>query len=965
MIARLLRGSAETGLAWARRRPRRDDEWPLFASKARASTALLLAVFAVTAQAGVLSGRVADATGVHGINGAQVSIEGSSRRETTDASGAFRFSGLPGGRYTIVVRYTDTLPARQTIEVSDEGVTTTELRLEPIAGLTEEMIVIGQRASQASALSQQRFAESISSFLTKDAIGQFPDQNVSEAVRRLSGVSVQNDQGEGRFIVLRGLDPNLNSASLNGVRVTAPESDIRAVALDVVPAELVESIEVQKSLTPEMDGDAIGGAINIRTTSALDRKGAFLSVTATGSYNELMDVWSPKIGVDASTVFNERLGVSLGLSYFDRQLGSDNVEAEDWTDAEGIVYAEGIELRDYDVTRTRIGGTLGLDFLASDTTRLFARGVYSSFEDQEFRSILAADFGDADPVSGGADSATFSLTGDEELEVVRNIKDRNEKQEIVSLLLGGETIVDAWTLNYDWSFTQSEEDESDSPDTVDFARTFEAGELTLSQLQTGSSPIDLRAAAESLSDFNDASSYEYDGVEFVNGIAEDDEYAFRVDVARQLAFGDAQVELKSGVRGRLREKTYDLDLALYEDFEGEGEFLLSDVATTVDYPLSELGPVPSADAVRAILGDFSDFELNEVETLFENAGASYNVNEDIFAGYLQATVESGRWLLVGGARVEHTRDDIKGNRVELVEEGAEFGGVTLPEDITFVTPVSFTKSDTQWLPSLNLRFAAADDVVLRAAAYRSLFRPNMEDLAPRFVVEQSQDGREGEFGNPSLDPYVAWNLDAGAAWYFDDNAVLQAGVFYKDIEDYIFRLTLQDVDFNGVFVDEGVIPLNGDEAQVLGVEVNYQQVLDKLPGLLSGLLLGANYTYVDSEGTLNGRTVALPGTSEHVVNLVLGYEKGPVSLRLAWSYRDEYLDELSEDGETDIFIDENGQLDFSAKYNFSPKAQLFVEAINITDEPRESFVRTPAYGDRMIQYEEYSFTINVGFRATL
>jgi TonB-dependent receptor len=195
--------------------------------------------------------------------------------------------------------------------------------------------------------------------------------------------------------------------------------------------------------------------------------------------------------------------------------------------------------------------------------------------------------------------------------------------------------------------------------------------------------------------------------------------------------------------------------------------------------------------------------------------------------------------------------------------------------------------------------------------------------------------------------------------------VLQAGVFYKKIDDFIVRSVVEDTTFNGIFVNEGIIPVNADEAEVLGLEFNYQHALTTLPAPWDGLLLSANYTWVDSEGDFGSRTITLPGTSEHVANLALGYEKGPVSLRLAWGYRDEYLLEVSQDGESDYVVSDYDSLDFSAKYQATDRVQLFFEAINITDEPYVVYIRTPGYGDRLGQYEEYSFTLNFGFKATL
>ena len=929
-------------------------------------TSGFLLLFPALLQAGELTGRVVDATGDHALTGAQILLEGTSRRTVSAAGGTFRFSGLDAGEYRIRVAYPGTQSVVIGVSVPAVGPTLAEVKLLPAAGYTEEMVVIGQRASQAGALSQQRNADTISSFLTRDAIGQFPDQNVSESVRRLPGISVQNDQGEGRFIVVRGLDPNLNSASLNGVRITAPESDIRAVALDVVAAELVESIQIEKSRIPEMDGDAIGGSINIRTTSAFDRREPFLSVTSAGSYNDLMDDWSPKVGIDGSTMINDRLGASLGLSYFERQLGSDNVEAEDWTDVNDAVYAESIEFRDYDIERTRIGATLGLDYLLTDTTSLFFRGVYSSFEDQEYRSRLALDFGDAEPVSGNTAEARFDLGADEELSVERDIKDRQEKQEISSLVMGGETFAEAWTFNYQASYSHSEEDESDTFDPTTFSRTFEEGELAITQMNNGSTRPRIRIDDAFLSSFVDPEEYEFDSTEMVEGLAEDNEYGLRFDLAREVAFGETQAELKGGFRGRWREKSYDLNLDVFDGFEGADDFLLSDVDTTVDYDFTSIAPVPSAAAVRRVLGDLGDFERADVDSDFESNAANFEVEEDILAGYLQVRLDRGPLRAIFGVRVEGTDNQIAGNQVDLVEEGGTFGGTTVDDDTLFVTPVKFSESDVQWLPSGSLRFEATDTVIMRGAVYRSLFRPNIADLAPRFVVEQNdEDEREGEFGNPALKPYTAWNLDAGIEWYFADNAVLQAGVFHKKIEDFIVRSVVEDTIFNGIFVDDGIIPVNAGDADVTGLELSYQQVLTQLSAPLDGLLLSANYTYVDSEGEFDTRTIELPGTSKHVANVAIGYEKGPISLRLAWSYRDEYLLEVSANGESDIAVAEYDSLDFTARYQATDRVQLYLEAINITDEPYVVYFRTPGFGERLAQYEEYSFTLNLGFRATL
>ena len=187
-------------------------------------------------------------------------------------------------------------------------------------------------------------------------------------------------------------------------------------------------------------------------------------------------------------------------------------------------------------------------------------------------------------------------------------------------------------------------------------------------------------------------------------------------------------------------------------------------------------------------------------------------------------------------------------------------------------------------------------------------------MAPRFIVEESEDGeRSGEFGNPSLKPYRAWNLDAGGEWYFAREAVVSAGVFYKTVEDFIVNAEFKNGTFNDVPYDEAVIPINGDEAEIFGVELNYQQSLTFLPEPFDGLLVSFNYTYTDAEGDVLGRTIPLPASSKHNHTAVLGYEKGPISLRLAASYRDEYLDEVRGSAQEDRYVKDHLQWDASAK----------------------------------------------------
>jgi len=336
--------------------------------------------------AGEVSGFVYDSTETIALQAAEITIEELGRKVSAERDGSFYFADVPEGNYTIIARYVGADPVRQTIEVPAVGIA----RLNFSLGEDNEILVIGQSANQASSLSRKRAADGVSDVLTRDAIGQFPDQNVAESLRRLPGINVLNDQGEGRFVSVRGLDPELNATSLNGVRLPAPESDVRSVALDVISSDIIESIEVKKSLTPDMDGDTIGASIEIETTSAFDRKKDLFTGKLEGSYNDLSGELTPKASFDFATRLSDSFGVSGGLSFYNRKFETDNVEADDWEDNGSGPYATEVQYRDYDVERERISATLGFDARLGENTEIYLTSMGNSLSSAISRIALNA-----------------------------------------------------------------------------------------------------------------------------------------------------------------------------------------------------------------------------------------------------------------------------------------------------------------------------------------------------------------------------------------------------------------------------------------------------------------------------------------------------------------------------------------------------------------------------------------------
>ena len=388
------------------------------------------------------------------------------------------------------------------------------------------------------------------------------------------------------------------------------------------------------------------------------------------------------------------------------------------------------------------------------------------------------------------------------------------------------------------------------------------------------------------------------------------------------------------------------------------------------YGLADIGAVPDLGRIRALAApaNLGAFELDALESEFASTVESYEADEEILAGYLMGKYQSGALRLIGGVRVEQTKTNTSGSRAELVEEGGEFNGVTLDEDTLFITPVSFSNDYTDVLPSLNVRYDVTDKIVARFGAFQSIIRPSFGKFAPRFIIEQNDDGeREGEFGNPDLDPYRASNFDATLEYYFSPEAVIQGGVFYKKIDDYIVDVVFDEPGtFNGIAYNEAVIPLNGESAEVRGIELSYGQAFTMLPGPFDGLIANVNYTYTDTEAEVQTddglRSIPLPTSSEHTYNIVIGYDKGPVSLRLSGAGRSSYLDELGGDAESDRYVKPHFQIDASAKYRFTQNFQLFAELVNINDATYTAYQKGPGR-ERLLQYEEYGWTAKLGFKA--
>jgi TonB-dependent receptor len=788
----------------------------------------------------------------------------------------------------------------------------------------ERVEVIGQAASIDKALREQKNADSIKSVVHADGVGQLPDDNAAEALQRIPGLSVERDQGEGRFVSVRGIAPDLNSVTINGTLVPAPEGDRRAVALDVLPAELVQSLSVVKTLTPDMDANSLGGTIEVESLSAFDHDGLFYTLTGEASHDTNVSRDSPKFSGAVSDRFSlgggiNNFGVAAAFSWQKRKFGSDNVETGGNWDFEDGARLEEVEARDYQITRERTGLGLNFDYQPDDVSSYYLRTLYSKFKDTETRNAQGLEF--ADPQGSGQRG---------EAEGWRDLKSREDTQEIQSYVLGGERILDQWTISAQAGYSQATEHDPGGIAGARFVGDFdEVGfdGTRKPRLSVGN-------------DFYDPARFTLDEVEWEKVDGKDQEKNIRLDLARDYDFADAS-QVKFGGKLSRRDKTSDTENWAYDGFD---DISLADYqGSNVDYALGNFGNGISASAIKGLIGNLDRAAYYDEEASRIN---DFDMSEDINAAYLMNTLDIGDWRLIAGVRYEGTRFEAKGTGLR---------------DGVYENVSSNNRYD-HWLPGLHARYQLSPATAIRAAWTNTVVRPTFGQLAPGFVIDEN----DASFGNPELKPLESMNFDLGIEHYMGRAGTASAFLFYKDIDHFIYST---DLAGTGAWVDfdEALTFENGGGAKLYGLELAYSQKFDWLPAPWNGLLLGANLTLSKSDATLQGatgkRSIDLPNQSDTVGNFMVGWENDRFNMRLAANYKSGYLLELGaiDDKVHDQYADDQLHVDFKAGYFLTPELQLTFEAQNITDESYYVYSGHRRYN---AQYEEYGPTYKVGLTLT-
>ncbi len=907
---------------------------------------LLLFFLGLQAQTGSLTGIVLDESGL-GMPGATITLPGLRSGTAADAGGQFSILGIPAGQQTITVSYIGYQSVEKIITIEPNQTSRIQIVLREVGLQGQEVIVLGDRLrGQAKALSQQRSNANITNVVAADQIGRFPDANIGDALKRVPGITMQNDQGEARNIIIRGMAPQLNAVTLNGERIPSAEGDNRRVQMDLIPADMIQTIQVNKAVLPDMDADAIGGSVNLVTRQA--SYGQRLSGTLASGVNLLSEkpIWTGAF-IYGNRFANNKLGLVLSGSYNNHDFGSDNVEAV-WIETDQGVVIDELDIRKYEVQRVRRSASASLDYTINSKHQLTFSSMYNWRDDWENRfrmrvSQLEDAFDDGDFTTIGP--GRFTTVGRVEYQTKGGLDSdrikgrRLEDQRMYNFTLAGNHLFNKLSATWNLTLAQASE-ERPNERYISFREKGQQLDLDVSDPRNPYVYLSKREDNLALGLNEITENYSY---------TDDQDFNGRLDF--RLPYGNNSA-LKFGGRFRNKTKYRNNNFFGYEPLTGN-----FDALGNVDYrDESDPGYLAGSQyqvgsfATPAFLGglDLTNPAAFEEEDLpGEYATTNYEATENITAAYLMADHRlSDKLTAIVGLRYELTDLNYTGYVFDLDEEEV-------------IRPETRSNSYGNFLPGIHLKYDVDDQTVVRAAWTNTIARPNYYDLVP-YAAFSPQD-QELARGNPDLISTTAMNFDLMAERYFKSVGLLSLGGFYKNIDNFIYNQTLQNYEDPQFGNDlEFTTPKNGGTAIVAGFEAAFQRQLWK------GLGLYANYTFTHSttEG-IEGREddkIALPGTARHMLNTSLSYETSKWVVRVSLNYASDYVDELGGEGFEDRFYDKQTFVDFNASYAFTPRLRLFAEGNNLTNQPLRYY---QGVAERTMQMEYYNARYNFGLKFDL
>lgn len=809
----------------------------------------------------------------------------------------------------------------------------------------EEIIVQGSNLSRQRAIEQKQMDSRLIEALGADELGQFPDRNVGESLNRLPGVSMLVEKGEGRFVQIRGINPALNNVTINGVQMGSPEQEGggRAAPMDVISGGVLGGVQVVKTPTADMDSQGIGGTVNVKTTMPFDRSDEFYGyITSRFGRESVRPESEAYAGQDpraldamaSGKLADNTVGWLLGATWSDREYVGQGIYQDDWDESSGIGLPVNVKNNYYLIGRERTNINAALEFRPTENDTYYLRGFYARWEEFQHRNRYEQNFS-AGVVPVSADSGVSGKN-----RILANIRLEEVDKDLRSLSAGGENVLGQLTLSY---MLQSNRNELAEPnDNWEFRSAAIFGPNTWTHDSDGVVTITPDAGTANR---QDPSLIGFRRVRFFDRAMTEDTDIAKVDLQWDL---DAVSYVKTGLKYSSTERSLDDSQRRYNP--GSAALTLgSDAAFTKG------GFINDADKYRVPniwmnLAGMNAFFANSANTAYfaadagddfvSNNAADYGVEESVWAAYIMGARTFDRLELIAGVRYESTGVESSGNAlnagsVRRIKASGDYSNV---------------------IPSLIANYRLNDQFVARAGVTRALGRPNFETIAPRSTI--SDDGgpiASISIGNPDLTPRKSTNYDLSLEWYPDTLSVLSLSVFYKDIDDELVGSTTSlgskaEMDaalavrgLSGV-VDTSTLTrldlsttINASSASLKGVELMGQTQLSFLPAPFDALGVSASLTRLDGETKLPTGTIPLVGQPESTYAFSLFYQNDRIDASLSYAYNDSFLTDLNADPDLVLDQGEFGRWDAKLSYSIQDNLKLFLEGVNLNDEPTSEF----------------------------
>lgn len=909
---------------------------------------------------GTIKGRILD-TSNQTLPGATIYIDSLHTGVVSDINGFYTLTNIAPGTYKVKVSYVGYSPVEMTITVPEGKTVESDVMLNDGVKL-REVVVGGAFNGQRRALSSQKNAMGIVNVVSADQVGKFPDSNIGDALKRISGINVQYDQGEARFGQVRGTSADLSSVTINGNRIPSAEGDTRNVQLDLIPADMVQTIEVNKVVTADMDADAIGGSINLVTKNTPNKR--MFNATAGSGYNAVSKKAQLNLGLTyGDRFFNDKLGLMFSGSYQNAPGGSDNAEFEYDVDDGSVVMKEA-QMRQYYVTRERQSYSLALDYEFNPDHKISFKGIYNRRNDWENRyRVVYKDLDESDPSEQSIELQTKGGADD-----TRNA--RLERQQTMDFTLDGEHNLGGRLL-MDWaaSFSRASEDR---PNERYFGLKMDnnTGENLINTFRGigGRAPYSTIAIPGL-----DNEGWELDELTNSNQSIYENEWKFRLNFELPLMKGLYGNTLRFGGKYTNKEKDRETTMYKYDGEDVNDNPIFNDGGAWREHGSSQIRkgfmvgdnyPEGTHFVSKKYLGSIN-FNSMQGEPDYEEMSGNYHAKEEITSAYLRFDQKLGQKLdLMLGLRMEHTALNYRGLNWVVDED----------ENESLESTGNRKNSYTNWLPSVLLKYDVNDDLKLRASFTETLSRPKYSALIPS--VNYNRADEEATIGNPNLKPTTSYNFDLSAEYYFKSVGLVSVGLFYKSINNVIVDEVWKGMDaqlpITGTYDYEISKPINAYDADLFGVEVAYQRDFGFITPALKCLGFYGNYTYTANK-TKNhhfehrvledGEDIDMIGSPEHTANASLFFEKWGFNLRLSYNFASAFVDEMGEVAQLDRYYDKVNYLDLNASYTFGKrfKTTIYADVTNLLNQPLRYYQGTK---DRTAQVEYYGARFNAGIKVS-